>query len=474
MKFNNEEIFMKLKEEVEQKSNQPLSLYSMNSIIFEDNPNKTIKVYDSSLFDEMNVLKVEKVENQDFNPDFISEEKRKKIEKEKNEFQMYISNMKNLISDIEANTNEIKLEMEQDKIKKEELRKKEIERIEREIKLKELEEKRKKKEEEEKRRLQILEQERLKKIQEEQNRQNSLISGLDNFNNAGRNIKERLINAGKNYEKIKKEIKKINDDNKLLTYTLRICKVINDIIINKTTTIKNIEKSINELDKLLKEIKQKNNEELYLYACFNVLTFIFKKMKEVDNEIDYENVVINATIVLKLNCKTLTYMFFQRISNRCPYIIPLPFIKAEYKKLFPGKDFNEVYKLCRDAEYLYFIFLYLDKNKYENIVENYISNIEQFSYEKMNFLITNSFHCFIDVFGNYIMRNKRNWINRILKIKENAIKGLNEEAKKVANTESHLIAINKALKLKIENCFEKLNNNKNTNFIENFLAINTK
>ena len=471
MKFNNEEKFNELKEKAEQKSKEPLSFYSMNRKIFEDDTNKIIKVYDSTLFDNMKVLNIEKIENQDFNPEFNSEEKRKKLEKEKNDFQIYISKMKNLISEIEANTNEIRLNIEQDQKKKEELRKQEEERLERERKRKEIQEK-KKKEEEERKRKQLIEKERLKKIQEEQNKQRNLISGLDNFNNAGRNIKERLINAGKNFENIKNAIKKITGDKNLLSQTLKITRVINDIIINKTTSIKNIDKSINELDKLLKEIKQINNEELYLYACFSVLTFILKKLKEVDNEIDYENVVINAKIVAKLNCKTLTYLFFQRISNECPYIIPLPYVKAEYEKLFPGKDLNEVYKLCRDAQYLYFVFLYLDINKYENIIENYITNIEQFNHEKMNFLITNSFLCFIDVFGNFILRNKKNWMNRILKVKENVMKGLNEEGKKVENTESHLVSINKAIKLKIENCFDKLNNNKNTYFIEKFLEIN--
>ena len=101
------------------------------------------------------------------------------------------------------------------------------------------------------------------------------------------------------------------------------------------------------------------------YICMHVL--------------NYESVLINAKIVFSLNCKTLTYLFFQRISNKCPYIIPLPYIKAEYDRLFKGIDLNEVYKLCRNAEHLYFTFLYLDINKYINIIENYITNSEQFN-----------------------------------------------------------------------------------------------
>ena len=471
MKANNEEIFSKLKEDVEQQLKEPLSFYKMNTLIFEDDQNKKVKVYDSSLFDNLKILKTEKVENEEINPEFDSEEKRKKLEKEKNDFQFYILKMKNLISDIETNTNEIKMDLEQDQKKKEELRKKEQERLERERKLKE-EKLKREREEQERKRKQLEEQERLRKLREEQNRQQSLISGLDNFNNAGRNIKERLINAGKNYEKIQKEKNKIMNDRNLQNYTKKIIVGVNDIIINKTTSITNIDRSITNLDKLLKEIKQKNNEELYLFACYNVLTFIFKKLNGVDNEIDYENVLINAKIVFKLNSKTLTYMLFQRISNKCPYVIPLPYCKADYDRIFGKKELNEVYKLCKDAEYLYFVFLYLDINKYSNIIENYISNLEEFTYREMSFLVTNSFLCFIDVFGNYIWRNKRNWINRILKIKETVMKGLNEELKKIIKTESQLIAINKSIKIKIENCFNNLDNNKNTNFSEKFLEIN--
>jgi len=469
MKINNEEIFLKLEEESEKKEKEPLSFFSMNNMIFEDNPNKTIKIYDSTLFNNMNIFKIEKVENIESDNEPHNEENFKKMEKEKSEFDSYISKIKNLISEIEANTNNIKLELETDKKKKEELRKKEEIRLERERQL-QLEERKKR----EKERLRLIkekeEQERIKKQMELQNRQKNEVADIDN--NSGRNVKERLINAGKNFENIKQEIKKIIDNQNLSNLTKKIIIAINDRIINKTTSIKNLDESIKELDNLLKEIKQKNNEELYLYACFNILVFIFKKMDEVDSGLDYESILINAKIVFSLNSKTLTYLFFQRISNKCPYIIPLPYIKAEYDRLFKGNDLNEVYKLCRNAEYIYFTFLYLDINKYINIIENYISNLEQFNYESINFLISNSFYCFIDVFGCYIWKNKRNWISKILKIKDNVMKGLEGEAKKVANTESKLVSINKSIRLKIENCFLKLNNNQYTKFMEKFFELN--
>ena len=470
-----EKIYTKIKDE-EEKSNQHLTFFSMNNIIFEDNPNKSTKVYDSSLFNKMKVFYIENNEERELPQELILEEKNKKREKEKLEFQSYISLYKNLLSDIETDTNKIKLEMELDQKKKEEIEKKEKERLESERKRKEEEERRLKAENErlEKERQ---ERERLRKLREEQERQNNNINGLDNFNNSGRNIKERLINAGKNYENIKNEAKKIAVDTSLRVKTSLISKNINDIIINKTTSIGSLDKSINELNNLLKEIKEINDrkkQELYLYACYTLLIFIFKKLNEVDSEIVYEIILINAKIIFSLNCKTLTYMFFQRISNKCPYAIPLPYKKQEYDKLFPGYDLNKVHKLCRDAEYIYFTFLYLDINKYITIIENYISNIEIFSHKDINFLISNSFYCFIDIFGEFIFTKKTNWINRILKIKENVMKGLKEEENKVKGTESHLVSINKSINLNIENCFDKLRKQKTTKFCEQMKEISRK
>ena len=151
------------------------------------------------------------------------------------------------------------------------------------------------------------------------------------------------------------------------------------------------------------------------------------------------------------------------ISNRCPYIIPLKYKKEEYDRLFKGKQYEEVFKLCRDYQYLYFTFLYLDKYKYMNIIENYLSNFEQFTPEDINFLISNSFLSFTDVFGDFIWRNKK---NLILKIKENVIKGLKNELSKLKNQQKQLRPINQSINLKIEDCFDRLRNNQNTKFIE--------
>ena len=474
-----EKIFQKIKEEEEKKLNEPLSYYSMNRIIFEDNENKSIKIYDSTLFDGLDTFKIEKVEQIELDDNLIDNEKMKKREKEKEEFLSYISKMKNILSEMEANTNEIKLEMELDAKKKEEIAKKEKERKEMEEKRKKEEEERIKKEEEKKRieiqlkkererKLKIEEEQRRLKLEEE--RRNNDIPGLDDFNGSGRTIKEKLINAGINYEKIKTEIKKIANDRTFLTKTNKIDRCVNEIL-KKTTSLKLIEENIKKLQALLKEIKDSKSQELYLYGCFCLLKFIFKKVKDADNEIMYENSVISAKIIISLKCKTLTYMFFQMLSNICPYVIPLPY-KKEHDKLFKEKDLKDIYKKCSSAEYLYFSFLFFDRNKYLNIIDNYISNIEQFSHDDINFFISNSFLCFINVFGNFISRNKKEWINKIIKIKENVNKGLEKEGNKIKGKESPLVPINQDIKMQIEDCFTKLNNNQNTKFFELLNEIN--
>ena len=477
-----EKIFQKIKEEEEKKLNEPLSYYSMNRIIFEDNENKSIKVYDSTLFDGMSTFKIEKVDQIELDDNIIDNEKLKKKEKEKEEFLTYISKMKNILSEIEENTNEIKLEMELDEKKKEEIAKKEKERKEMEEKRKREEEEKRKKEEERKKMEEQLRKEReMKKRKEEEEkrrkqleeeRRNNEIPGLDDFNGSGRNIKEKLINAGINFEKINKETNKIGNDRTLSIKTTKIIRCISEIL-NKTTSLKSVKENIIKLQNLLKEIKESKSQELYLYGCFCLLKLILKKVTDADNEIVYENSVICSEIIILLKCKTLTYMFFQMLSNKCPYIIPLPY-KKEHDKLFKEKDSDKIYKFCSSAEYLYFIFLYCDNNnnKYLNIIDNFISNIEQFSQNDINFFISNSFLCFINVFGNFILRNKKEWINRILKIKENVTKGLEIEGNKIKGKESDLVGINQKIKMEIEDCFTRLKNNRNTKFIELLNEIN--
>ena len=89
MKINNEEIFLKLKEENEKRKGASFFFFSMNNMIFEDNPNKTIKIYDATIFDKMNVFKIEKVENIELDNEPQYEENFIKIQKEKSDFEYF-------------------------------------------------------------------------------------------------------------------------------------------------------------------------------------------------------------------------------------------------------------------------------------------------------------------------------------------------------------------------------------------------
>jgi len=61
----------------------------MNNMIFEDNPNKTIKIYDATIFDKMNVFNIEKVENIELDNEPQYEENFIKIQKEKSDFEYF-------------------------------------------------------------------------------------------------------------------------------------------------------------------------------------------------------------------------------------------------------------------------------------------------------------------------------------------------------------------------------------------------
>ena len=65
---------------------EPISFFSMNNMILEDNPNKTIKICDATLFDKMNIFKIEKVENIELDNEPQYEEKFKKNGKRKIRF----------------------------------------------------------------------------------------------------------------------------------------------------------------------------------------------------------------------------------------------------------------------------------------------------------------------------------------------------------------------------------------------------
>ena len=133
---------------------------------------------------------------------------------------------------------------------------------------------------------------------------------------------------------------------------------------------------------------------------------------------------IKASLIFLINSKTLTYMFFQSISNSCPYIIPVKNFESIFKdkniinekKKSLNYDIKENTRKMTINQYLYFIFLNFDINKNKDIIEDYLTNMESFQLNDINYLISNSFSCFLNVFGNYIHNNNNNCSLRIRNI----------------------------------------------------------
>ena len=241
-------------------------------------------------------------------------------------------------------------------------------------------------------------------------------------------------------------------------------------IIPKITTKQDIFKFSKEINKILNEFKENKSKEYYFCACFLIL----KRIKEIltSSDLDYKDCYIKAKLIIDLKSKTLTYMFFQNISNLCPYIIPV----KDFESIFKDKNIldeknkkalsniKQNYRDITALQYFYFIFIYLDINNNINIIEDYINNMRQFKPEELDYLVSNSFMCFINVFGNYIKNNKNIWMNNIKEIFTNIKIGLDIERKKTRSKDI------KSLIDKINNdigdSYELINKNMNTRFLK--------
>ena len=461
------------------KETKPLTTTSWNNLIKEDHKNANIKIYDESLFMKAKCFKVVMDNDEEDN---IEEEKIKKEEEEKKKkFEDFLEIINLFSSNIEKSSNEIKRDMEEDQKKREELEIQEKMRREQERKRRE-ELERKRKEEQEKKSKEEQERKR-KEEQERKNRKAQTIVQRDRqidadmrpIHDTGFSIKERLINAGNNYQNIINEVKKINENRSLKKISDKILQNINEIN-SKLSTKTDINKSTETFIKLLNELKSGQYQDLYLYACFQILATLSEKLYNMSiSSQNYEKYFIVAKIISKINSKTLTYMLYQRISFICPYIIPFIYTQRD----FPDKEtlkkrqgflqddtcIKDVNNRLKNYEYLYFIFLWLDADRNINILEDYINNIEIFKPVDINYLISNSFLCFIDVFGNYIYNKKKNWLQRIINIQKKILEGLELSNKNTNNSEEK--NINGVIIYKIKDFMAKINKNRPTKFMEN-------
>jgi len=174
-------------------------------------------------------------------------------------------------------------------------------------------------------------------------------------------------------------------------------------------------------------------------------------------------------------------MLYQRISYICPYIIPIIYTQRDFpdkETLKKRQGFHNEDKCLKDVhnrleiyEYLYFIFLYLDVDRNTDIIEDYINNIQTFRPAEINYLISNSFLCFIDVFGNYIYEKKKNLFQKIINIQKTIIEGLELSNKNTNRSEEkNLIGV---ISHKIKDCINRINKNTRTKFMENMKDLNS-
>ncbi len=410
-----------------------LTVYSWDNMISEDERNSSKKIYDENIFKNIKCFKIS-VDNED-EEEMKEKEKKKREEERKRKFEEYINHIDKVNSEIESNTNQIKRDMELDEKKREELERQEQLRIERERKIREEREKKLREEREKKlreERERKLREEREKKRREEESQMENNMIKNDIYENGG-TVRERLIKAAKNYDNIKKEVDKINNNEELKEKTDKITLTINGTI-GKISSLEDIDKGAKELSGFLNEVKEGNHKDFYFYICFVILRTIIRRISSIiDVSENFLNHCIFSKIIAKINSKTLTYMLFQIISNSCPYIIPALNINQNSKKLRTKEEIEEHSNKNLNIGYFYFIFLYLDINKNINIIEDYINNIGKLKSNEINYLIANSFVSFIDVFGNYIKRHKNDWFVNILNIQNEIKKGLEIEIKSTKN-----------------------------------------
>ena len=438
------------------KEKEQLTMFSWNNLINEDSKNNSLKIYDANIFKNSNILKI--INDDGNEEDFEENEKKRKEEENKKENKEFLIKIEQLKSKMESDTNQIKLDMEKDNHKKEELKRLEEERIEKE-----------KQDFIRKQREQIEREEKLKQERERKHRQD--LRRQNDINAVGGTIKEKLKKAGNNFENIRKEVKKIydnkNDDSKKIEN-----KIFREImaILPNITNLSNVDKLSKELLKILKELKDENLKEFYIYACFLILS----KIKNIltSSALDYNDCYIKAKLIYAINSKTLTYMLFQFISNSCPFIIPVKdfesifqdnsIIQEKYNNLL--KDIKETNRKFTILEYFYFIYLYLDTNNNIKIIEDYLNNMEAFKPEEINYLIGNSFMCFFNVLGNYIQRNKKEWMIRINNIIKNIKIGLEIDRKNTKN--KNIKSIIDKIIFDLENNYKLIERNQNTKFLQ--------
>ena len=284
--------------------------------------------------------------------------------------------------------------------------------------------------------------------------------------------KKRLLDGCNNFIKIKEDLKKIAFDPKYKELSNKILISITPTI-NQLNTFEVYQEKLELLISNLNELKELKNKELYICGCNDLLSLIFKKSLSLLKQ-SKTKIYLLSKVIYNLKSSTIINLFFQRIVYICPYIIPIQFTSKDFsdqKEVRLRQGFIEEEEQLTDFndrmecyEYLYFTFLFNNYEKYKPIIIEYIDLINE---SAVNFAIGNSYKVFLNIFGNII---KDEFINKLKSISSKIKKSLDDDSKnsKVSNIKS----ISGSNSYQIKELMKKLEKGKNTEFYEDYLAIN--
>ena len=439
------------------------------------------KIYDIGIFQKCNCFIIKKK---------IKEENKNEnelIDGEKNNKEIEQKNYDKLAKDIESSIVNIKINMEKDEMKKKELELQEKRRIEEEKKRieEEIQKEKKIKMEQEQKRLQEIrqkqEEERLRKIQEE------MINNSNIYDIPG-TFKQKLIVLGNSFPKVKNEYEKMNQNKQIKDKINQITSLINEKINNISVyshikDYKNNENKkfgLNALINLFKEIEEDKSYDYYSYASLFLLSRLRDKLNTLGNAVKSSDYYIISQIILKINNPKLTKIFYQYISYICPYIIPIIYTEKDYQDKDILRIRNGYSKDATDEKdtvlrmtnclYLFFTFIknehIRNENKLQDYLNDYLINLEKFKPEEINFLVANSFVCFIDVFGNDIKNKRKDLMNKINIIYPKVKKGLENEVNTIGSNNTTIYNINRyKVDYPLTKFINKIEKNEKTNYI---------
>jgi len=219
-------------------------------------------------------------------------------------------------------------------------------------------------------------------------------------------IKDNLIKSSENYWAfLRPAIKNILGNPAYKKQTEKIMLEISPLI-NQISQDEDVPITVTKITKLLQEIKNAKNEDLYLFAMNYICSRLIDKSDKYRKE-SKKNFLNFASILTKLSSSNtlLADFFFSIITYKCPYIIPKTYHIADFpdkhtyfKRLGYSKDGEPVSDWINNMEcYSYFYFAFLSQNEnYLEIIKDYLNSLQVIS---IDYPIATSFKVFLNALG---------------------------------------------------------------------------